>query len=96
MSNEKKYVGKGKKSGQYDLVNFSVNLTDLPKEDIYEYNGKKYINLTIGALKEIDKYGKTHSVWVNDYKPEKKADTKQGEPKDQNTDSQTDNDNLPF
>jgi len=85
---EKKYVGKGKKAGQYDLVNFSINLTDLPKEDIYEYNGKKYINLTIGALKVEDKFGKTHSVWVNDFKPEKKEEPKQGE-------QEKDND-LPF
>ena len=91
MSNEKKYVGKGKKAGNYDLVNFSVNLTDLPKDDIYEYNGKEYINLTIGAMREEDKYGKTHTVYVNDYKPEKKTETTPEQPQEE-----SDSDGLPF
>lgn len=72
MSNEKNYVGNGKKVGQYDLINFSVCLSDLPKELIYEYKDKKYINLTIGAKKEVDQYGKSHAVWINEFKPEQK------------------------
>ncbi len=83
MNNEKKYVGNGKKVGNYDMINFSVCLSDIPKDLIYEYNGKKYINLTIGAKKEVDKYGKSHAIWLNEFKPEeKKADPKPDETTD--------------
>ena len=43
MSEPKIYVGKGK-AGKYG-TKISVCLTDLPKERINEFNGKKYINL---------------------------------------------------
>lgn len=66
------YVGSGKKSDKYDMVNISVCLTDLPREHIFEYNNKKYIKLTVAAKKEVDKWGKTHSVSIDTYKPEKK------------------------
>ena len=43
MSETKIYVGRGK-AGKYG-TKISVCLTDLPKEHINEFNGKKYINL---------------------------------------------------
>lgn len=68
---DKNYVGSGRKNEQYDLINFSVCLSDIPADDVFEYNGKKYCKLTIGSKKDgVDQYGKSHSVWVNDYKPE--------------------------
>lgn len=66
---DKKYVGSGKKAGNYDIVNISVCLSDLPKEDIFEYNGKKYIKLTVAAKREADQYGKTHTVYIDEFKP---------------------------
>lgn len=71
---DKNYVGSGKQIGNYDMINISVCLSDLPKDDMFEYNGKKYIKLTVGKKRKADKYGKTHSVWVNDYKPDEKKD----------------------
>lgn len=70
MSNEKKreYVGKGVKVSQFDLVNISIAKSKL-EPHWYEYNGEHYIKLTVGGLRETDQYGKTHSVWINDYKP---------------------------
>ena len=83
---DKIYVGSGK-SSNYG-VNISVCLTDLPKEHIFEYNGKKYIKLTVNEKREVDQYGKTHSVSVNTWKP----DNQQTEP-----DVQADDDTqLPF
>jgi len=68
---DKNYVGSGRKNDQYDLINFSVCLSDIPGDDVFEYNGKKYVKLTIGSKKDgVDQYGKSHSVWVNDYKPD--------------------------
>lgn len=71
-NNKKHYVGSGKQVESYDMINISVCLSDLPKEDINEFKGKKYINLTLGKKREVDQYGKTHSLWVNDYKPDSK------------------------
>jgi len=71
---DKNYVGNGVKNDQYDLINFSVCLSDLREDDVFEYNGKKYCKLTVGSKKDgADQYGKTHSVWVNDYKPDQDA-----------------------
>ena len=69
------YVGTGKEFGKYGDVNISICLTDLPKEFIktYEKNGKKYISLTVSKRKEADKYGNSHTVTVNTFKPEKQA-----------------------
>ena len=42
----------------------------------FEYNGDEYIRLTVGKKKEMDQYGKTHTVWVNDYNQSKAKDNK--------------------
>jgi hypothetical protein len=84
MENKKTYVGSGKQTNEY-FTNISVCLSDLPKESIFEYNGKKYVKLTVGKKKEADDYGKTHYVAINDYQPEEKKETKQEV-----------NDDLPF
>ena len=70
---DKIYVGNGKQVKDYDMVNFSVCLSDLPAEHINEFNGKKYINLTIAKKKEVDKYGKSHAVSINTFKKEAPA-----------------------
>lgn len=69
MSNDRKFVGKGKKVGNYDLINISIAKSKL-EGNWYEYKGEHYIKLTVGALKDTDQYGKTHSVWIDDYKPD--------------------------
>lgn len=70
MSQEQKtYVGSGKKTSQYDIVNISICIDDL-QPHIFEYNGKKYAKLTVAAKKEADQYGKTHSVSINTWKPD--------------------------
>ena len=69
QSNDRIYVGKGVKPGNYDLINISIAESKLSSH-WYEYNGDRYVKLTVGGLKQTDQYGKTHSVWVNDYKPE--------------------------
>jgi hypothetical protein len=78
---EKIYVGSGRKAQNYDIVNISVCLTDIPKEKIKDYNGKKYVNLIVAAKKEVDKFGKSHYVAIDEFEPKKKEDN---------------SDNLPF
>lgn len=69
------YAGNGKEFGQYGGVNFSICLTDLPKEHIKksEKNDKSYINLTISRNYEgkIDDYGNTHNITVNTWNKDK-------------------------
>jgi len=68
---DKIYCGSG--IGKFDdrLIEISINLTDLPKEYIFEYEGKKYIKLKVQKkISEMIKYGKTHSVEVNTWKPD--------------------------
>ena len=95
MSTEKtrEYVGKGTKVSNFDLTNISLSKSKL-EDHWYEYNGEHYISLTVGGLRETDKYGKTHSVWVNDYKPDGQAQaTPKSAPKEASKVVETD---LPF
>jgi hypothetical protein len=69
---DKKYVGNGKKAGNYDLINISIS-EEKVRDSWFEYNGKKYLKLTVGGLKEPNQYGKTHTVWIDDYKPEQQS-----------------------
>jgi len=66
------YAGGGKQvKGQYGTFRaITVNLSDLPKEHIFEYNGKKYIKLNVSDKQEPDNYGKDVSVSINTWKPD--------------------------
>lgn len=66
---EKKYVGKGRAVGQYGNVAFSVCVDDI-QEHIFEYNGKRYVKLVVSKMREADKHGKTHTVSIDDFKPD--------------------------
>jgi hypothetical protein len=75
------FCGSGKKANNYDILNISVCLSDLPKEFITEAknkNGvvKKYIKLKVVGKREPDQYGNTHSVEVDTWKFEEKKDKK--------------------
>ena len=68
--NDKLYIGNGRKHDQYDLINCSICLSDVPPEWIKQSaNGKKYLNITVASKREVDKYGKTHSVSINQWSP---------------------------
>jgi hypothetical protein len=71
---EKIYLGKGKSVGNYDMVNFSICLSSIPKEKIIEYEGKKYLKCTIAKMKQVDKYGKDYTIYVDEFVPEKKEE----------------------
>jgi len=69
------YAGSGKTvSGQYgEFFKVTVCLSDLPKEHLFEYNGKTYVKLDISKKKETDQYGKNVKVQVDTWKPEAKT-----------------------
>lgn len=79
MSKETIYCGGGKQvKGEYGTFRaVTINLSDLPKEHIFEYDGKKYIKLNISDKKEADQYGKDVSVSVNTWKPEAQTEQKE-------------------
>lgn len=72
MSNDKIYVGSGKKKFD-NLRSVSICLSDL-NEHVFEYNGKKYVKLNIQDKKEADQYGKDIAVSIDTWKPEAKVE----------------------
>ena len=70
MSDQKprQYVGNGVQSGDY-YINLSLKESQL-KPHFYDYNGERYVRLTVGKNKEVNEWGKTHIVWINDYQPD--------------------------
>lgn len=79
MAEDKRiYLGHGRKHPKYDITNFSICVSEIPKEWIFEYKGKKYLKLVMGAKKTPDQYGKTHSVWLDTFKPDPE---KKGQPR---------------
>ena len=101
MAEDKIFVGNGKQVFE-NLVSVSLCLSDIPQEHIFEYNGKKYIKLNVGAKKGgKDQYGKTHHVSIDTYNPEAKSYGLQSEPKPEPKQElpakvDDDDDELPF
>lgn len=91
------YAGNGKTiETQYGVFRaITVNLTDLPKEHIFEYEGKKYIKLNVNDKKQADNYGKNVSVSVNTWKPDNTKEAVQKNIELQNPGKLEDSD-LPF
>jgi len=76
MADDKLYVANGVERFE-DRIDFALNLTKLKdlKEYFYDLNDSKYINLKICKKKiSPDKWGKTHYVKFNDYKPEEQEE----------------------
>lgn len=73
---DRTFVGDGKQVSGYPLVNLNICLTDISKDFIRKgKNGKLYVDLTVGERRNgADNYGNTHSIWINDYKPEQKQE----------------------
>ena len=52
----------------------SICLSDIPKELMRKAdNGKSYINLVVDKRREPDKFGNTHTVYINQTKEEREA-----------------------
>lgn len=100
MSDKKEiiYAGSGKQiTGQYGTFRaVTVCLTDLPKEHIFEYNGKKYIKLNVSDKREADQYGKDVSISVNTFKPDEQAQNNNAAPQQSAPQSKEADDDLPF
>ena len=71
MAEGKIYCGNGKRRMDW-LVGISICLDDVPAEFIKTgKNGKRYVNLDLCKNKDgADRYGNTHYITVNTWKPE--------------------------
>lgn len=61
---KKNYIGKGKQVEGLDIVKVSINI-DKAEEFFHEYKGERYLTLEVARMKEVDDYGKTHTVYVS-------------------------------
>lgn len=72
MSEQNIYVGSGVEKFNGNLIEISVCISD-SESHIFEYNGKKYLKLIVSKKQQVDQFKKTHSVRINTWKPEQKA-----------------------
>ena len=84
----KHYIGKGTTS-KYDAISCSICLDDLNGLIATANNGKKYINFTVTPMKNPDKYGKTHTIFVW-------TDDGENEPKKAPENDNKNSDDFPF
>lgn len=58
------------------LINVSICLSDIPEWGRKKAeNGKWYASITIADRKETDKYGNTHTVYMNKTKEQREANS---------------------
>ena len=66
---DKKYVGTGRQAPNgMEIVNISIAESKV-KEFWSEYNGERYSRLGVSKKREADQYGKTHSVYIDEWQP---------------------------
>lgn len=53
------------------MITVSIELSKVPKEQIVEKNGKKYLNIVVDNRKEPDQYGNTHTVYMSQSKEDR-------------------------
>jgi hypothetical protein len=70
MSEQKTYVGSAKviKTQFGEIMKVSFSRSDIEKLTA-NLNEKGWINLNISERREADKYGNTHSVVIDNWKP---------------------------
>jgi hypothetical protein len=64
------YLGNGKQSKHPKIVNATISFDKLKEEYWSEYEGKKYLKISIIQRDEPDNYGKTHSIQLNNWTPD--------------------------
>ena len=65
---DKQYVGSGKIVGRYNNLSIGIRVADLVA------NERGYCNLIVAQRREPDKYGNTHSVYIDDWTPNSRRD----------------------
>ncbi len=85
MDQGKIYIGNGKRrtfDNGGEIISITITLDGLKKYfDLYGFTtdaGKKKIRLDVAKRREPDKFGNTHTVTVNTWKPDPEQKPKQG------------------
>ena len=68
---EKIFVGNGTEKFEGNMVAVNLCVSDIPKEHLNEFQGKKYLKLNVTRKREVDQYGRTHYVEIDQFKPKK-------------------------
>lgn len=56
------------------MIVLDICLSDIPKDRIKEgTNGKKYVKLTLSEMRQADRWGNTHTLYVTQTKDEREA-----------------------
>jgi len=61
---EKNYIAKGKQVADMQIVKISCRVQDI-LDNAHEYNGEDWITFEVSKLQNPDKFGNTHTVYVN-------------------------------
>lgn len=69
---KKNYLKGGAKEKKFDNGSSIINIDFLLSElQALPINERGYVKVTVSQLREPDKFGNTHSVYENDFKPSK-------------------------
>jgi len=55
------------------MIAININLSEIPKDQIFEGKKGKYITLIVDERKAPDNYGNTHTVYISQSKEEREA-----------------------
>ncbi len=59
----KAYIGHGTRHQQFDIVDVVLDVEKM-QEHIFEFEGRRYLKVSVAGRKEPGKYGATHTVYV--------------------------------
>lgn len=59
----KEYIGHGTKHNEWNIIDVVLDVEKMEKF-YFEYEGKRYLKLSVAARKEVSKFGSTHAVYV--------------------------------
>ena len=65
---EKKFIGKGSRVKSLEIVRLTISeeaLREALENDLTDFKGNKFLVIEVTSLKEADKYGRSHTVYIN-------------------------------
>jgi hypothetical protein len=82
---KKNYIGKGTSHETLDIVKITLKVEELLKYQ-HTYEGEQYVTFEVAKMQQADKFGRTHTAYVNtrEETPDKDPKPKKGrKPKSQ-------------
>ncbi|MBW3469509.1 hypothetical protein [Arthrospiribacter ruber] len=65
---EKKFIGKGSRVKSLEIVRLTISevaLREALENDLTDFKGSKFLVIEVASLKKADKYGRSHTVYIN-------------------------------